>query len=106
MKVTFIETHIFSRSRAQYLSEESFRAFEEWLLENLEAGDLIVGTGGCRKVRWAQPGRGKSGGVRIIYYYKSRNARVFLLMVYPKSLQDNLTVAQKNLLRNIIKQLE
>lgn len=106
MKVTFIETSIFSKARAQHLSDEELRLFELHLLDNPEVGDLIVGSGGCRKVRWKKQGSGKSGGVRIIYYYKTANARVFLLLLYPKNQQDNLSAQQKQALRKLIEQLE
>lgn len=71
-------------------------------MENPEAGALIVGTGGARKVRWAVKGRGKSGGVRVIYYYATAKGVILMLTVYAKSEQDTLTDAQKKSLRTII----
>ena len=105
MQLTFIETSIFSRDRSKYFDDE-FRRFENCLLENPETGDVITGTGGCRKVRWKRQGTGKSGGIRVIYYHISMSHRLYLLLVYAKNQQDNLTDAQKNALYNIIKGLE
>ena len=105
MQLTFIETSIFSRDRSKYFDDDEFNRFESTLLENPEVGDLITGTGGCRKVRWRRQGTGKSGGVRVIYYHLSASNRLYFLLVYPKNQQDNLTDAQKNYLYNIIKGL-
>ena len=105
MQLTFIETSIFSRDRSKYFDDDEFNRFESTLLENPEVGDLITGTGGCRKVRWRRRGTGKSGGVRVIYYHLSASNRLYFLLVYPKNQQDNLTDAQKNYLYNIIKGL-
>ena len=85
--------------------DDEFNRFESALLENPEVGDVITGTGGCRKVRWRRQGTGKSGGVRVIYYHLSASNRLYFLLVYPKNQQDNLTDAQKNALYNIIKGL-
>ena len=106
MQLTFIETSIFSRERSKYFANDEFRRFEDCLLENPETGDVITGTGGCRKVRWKRQGTGKSGGIRVIYYHISTNHRLYLLLVYAKNQQDNLTDAQKNALYNIMKGLE
>ncbi len=62
-------------------------------------GDVIQGTGGLRKVRWPVPGRGKSGGVRVIYFHVAANARVRLLLIYRKGVKDDLTPAEKKTLR-------
>ena len=64
--------------------------FFEWLSSNLEAGDVIPGSGGCRKVRWSRAGSGKRGGVRVIYYLQLSSGEVWLLLVYPKSEQANI----------------
>ena len=93
MQLTFIETSIFSRDRSKYFDDDEFRRFENCLLENPETGDVITGTGGCRKVRWKRQGI-------------STNHRLYLLLVYAKNQQDNLTDAQKNALYNIMKGLE
>lgn len=72
------------------------------LLEQPDRGDLIKGSGGLRKLRWACSGRGKRGGIRIIYYLWQRNT-AFLLFAYPKNRQEDLTPAQAALLGHLIK---
>ncbi len=70
----------------------------ETIARNPQCGDLIQDTGGIRKVRFAAKGRGKSGGVRIVYYYYNASMPVFLLTVFAKSEKDNLTKAEGNAL--------
>ncbi|MDT4860758.1 Toxin HigB-2 [compost metagenome] len=97
----FIETPIFTEDLAELLSDEEYRAFQAHLAENPEAGDLIQGTGGLRKVRWAANGKGKRGGVRVIYYHVTAAFQIRLLLIYRKGIQDNLTEAEKQVLRKI-----
>jgi mRNA-degrading endonuclease RelE of RelBE toxin-antitoxin system len=70
MKATFVELPPFARQRADYMDDEAYRALQNELMQNPEAGDVIEGTGGLRKVRQADPrrGKGKRGGLRVIYY--------------------------------------
>lgn len=68
----FVETSVFTREMKTLLSDDEYKEFQTFLIENPEAGDLIVGTGGCRKVRWSRQGTGKSSGVRAIYYSTTR----------------------------------
>ncbi len=72
---------------------------------NPEVGDLMVGTGGCRKVRIAGRGKGKSGGYRLITFYRAKSGEVFLLTVFSKGERANLTKAECNALADIVKQL-
>ena len=106
MHIQFIETTLFSREREKWLPENEFQAMEAHLLDNPEAGDLIIGTGGCRKLRWKRQGMGKSGGIRVIYYHISQRGKIYLLLAYSKNKQENLSDAQKDALRAIINQLE
>jgi hypothetical protein len=100
--VTVLETAPFIRAVADCLSDEERQAFIDYIARNPEAGDLIQGTGGARKVRWAREGGGKSGGVRMIYYYHDQDAPLILLTVYPKSVKDNLTAGEKEAIRTAI----
>lgn len=77
-------------------------AFINWLAANPEAGDVIPGSGGCRKVRWARAGMGKRGGARVIYFNQLELGEIWLLMVYVKAKFDNLPVSFLNQLREAI----
>lgn len=98
----FIETPTFTRLIKELIPDKGYSHFQHALAQAPESGDLIEGTGGLRKVRIALPGRGKRGGARVIYYYFASASQIVLLLVYPKSTQDNLTADQKKALRTII----
>jgi hypothetical protein len=74
------------------------RELQQELIERPDAGDLIRGAKGLRKLRWALPGRGKSGGARVIYYWRTAAGQIFLLYAYPKNSQADLNAAQRKLL--------
>lgn len=82
--VVFIETPVFTRLVKEALSDEDYGAFQQVLAVRPDAGDLIRGGGGIRKVRWVLPGRGKSGGIRVIYYWRVRADQIYLLFLFPK----------------------
>lgn len=86
----FIETRMFTRLADEYLGDEGLRALQEYLLEHPESGDLIRESGGVRKVRWSLPGRGKRGGIRVIYYLRSRQGEIWLLTLYAKNVKDSI----------------
>lgn len=83
--VIFIETSIFTKLLYTYLSENEYLGLQSYLLVRPEAGDIVPGSGGVRKVRWAAKGRGKRGGVRIIYYWKQSDGEIWLLTLYAKN---------------------
>ena len=101
----FIETPIFTRMVADLLSEDEYRELQNVLVEFPERGDLIKGGGGIRKVRHAAQGRGKSGGVRVIYYWAKAADQIYLLAVYPKSRKDTLSDQETAILRKLVKEL-
>ncbi|EPU3944994.1 type II toxin-antitoxin system RelE/ParE family toxin [Klebsiella michiganensis] len=98
---TFIELQGFSKRRQALLPDDEFRAFQEILINDPEAGDIISGTGGFRKIRWSRPGTGKRGGVRVIYYNVTIKGRIYLALIYPKNEQDELSQEQKKMLRQV-----
>ena len=75
------------------------------LVEDPERGNLIKGGGGIRKLRHAVQGRGKSGGVRAIYYWVNQDHRIYMLVIYPKSKKDDLSDRETAILRNLVKEL-
>ena len=81
----FIETSIFTKLLPNYLPDDEYRSLQWYLLEHPEAGDIIRGSGGIRKVRWSHKGQGKRGGVRVIYYWKKSAYEIWLLNIYSKS---------------------
>jgi mRNA-degrading endonuclease RelE of RelBE toxin-antitoxin system len=87
---TFIETRLFTRLADELLHDEGLAALQEYLIENSEAGDIVPGSGGVRKVRWGTAGRGKRGGLRVIYYLRSKQGQIWLLTLYPKNVADNI----------------
>lgn len=72
----FIETKLFSRLVVEYLTDEDYAKLQRVLIEDPEAGELIPGSGGVRKLRWGGAGRGKRGGIRVIYYARARQGRM------------------------------
>jgi len=86
---TLIESPIFSARWPDYFSEDERGKFAAWLARNPEAGDVVPGSGGVRKVRWSREGQGKRGGVRVIYYNQLGDSLIWLLTIYTKSRQEN-----------------
>jgi len=93
--ITIIEFPAFLSQIGYSISAEERDEFINFIAKNPEAGDIIPGTGGVRKVRWGSKNKGKSGGIRVIYYFYDEQAPVFLLTVYGKNEQENLTAEQK-----------
>ena len=98
----FVETHLFTRRVKELLDDDAFAAFQMYLVEHPEEGDIIEGTGGLRKIRVAAKGHGKRGGARVIYYYFISNARIALLTIFPKNEQRDLTADERKALKRMI----
>jgi len=81
----FIETSTFSKLLPKYLTDDEYRALQSLLMQRPDAGAVIKGSGGVRKVRWALSGSGKRGGVRVIYYWKKSQDELWMLTLYHKS---------------------
>lgn len=92
---TLVPIGTFEEKARKQLGKAGFDEMLEFLAKRPKAGRIIQGTGGLRKVRFARPGKGKSGGARVIYYYHNDTKPILLLLIYAKADQDNLTDAQK-----------
>ena len=88
--MVFIESPIFSRRVAELLDDDDLAALEWALTLHPEAGVLIPGTGGVRKLRWGAEGRGKRGGLRVVYYWRDQQGEIWLLTVYDKHQQEKI----------------
>lgn len=86
----FIETPLFSRIVERYLSDDDYAELQTHLSEHPEAGDVIRASGGVRKLSWATQGRGKRGGVRIIYYLKRAEDQIWMLTVYARNVRETI----------------
>ena len=98
----FIETPIFTEQIRSLLSDEEYCALQHALLLRPEQGPIIKGGGGLRKVRWGARGRGKRGGLRVIYYWHQIDGVFYMIFAYVKSAKDDLTQAQLRQLRRIV----
>jgi hypothetical protein len=87
---TFIETTAFGKALPYYLDDDEYEELQDFMINYPEAGDIITGSGGVRKLRWKRPGMGKRSGVRVIYYLKSRHFEIWLLAIYAKSEQEDV----------------
>ena len=99
----FMETSVFTKEIKHLLPDNEYRMLQTALMLKPDTGDLIRGGGGLRKMRWKLPGRGKRGGLRIIYYWDSPDT-IYMLMPYKKTEQDDLTPEQLKYLRALIKE--
>lgn len=102
--VRFVETPIFTRRLREYLDDEAYRALQIALLLRPEQGPLIQRSGGLRKVRWSTEGRGKRGGIRVIYYWAPAEAAFYMLYLYAKNEQGDLTAEQVRLLGRLVRE--
>ena len=100
----FVRTARYERSSKRLLADDEKQAMERAIADDPEAHPVIPGTGGIRKARWAAKGKGKSGGVRTIYFYFVSDAEIHLLFMYAKNAQSDLTFEQRKTLATHIKE--
>ena len=103
VELIIIETQIFTREINSLLTDDEYRKLQWELILRPKAGDLIPGGSGLRKIRWKIPGKGKRGGLRIIYYFDSPS-RIYMLLPYKKNIEENLTPKQIKILKKLIKE--
>jgi hypothetical protein len=102
----FVQLTPFVAFRKEYWTDEDLRAMQNVLLVTPDAGDLIRGGSGLRKLRWSAQGRGKRGGARVIYYWHVPGDRIYLIYGYVKSRSEGLTAHQLKLLRDLMKDVD
>jgi len=101
--MVFVETSVFTKLLPGYLKDEDYRGLQSHLIKSPDAGAVIRGSGGVRKVRWGAGARGKSGGVRVIYYWVKADDQIFLLTIYGKNEKADLSAAD---LKRVVRLLE
>jgi len=101
--VEFIETTAFTKYVYTYLTDDEYLGLQSFLFKHPEFGKVVPGSGGLRKLRWAIAGKGKSGGVRIIYYFKKKDDEIWLLTIYSKSEIENIPT---HILRKIAEEIK
>jgi hypothetical protein len=98
----FIETTSYTRCISDYLSDEEQSELQNHLIQHPDDGDIIQGTGGIRKIRWGAKGKGKRGGVRILYYWRTAMNHIYFLGIYAKNEATNLTSKEKEYLSKLV----
>jgi hypothetical protein len=98
----FVETTLFTKQLKALFNDDAYREIQAYLIKNPNAGAIIQGGGGIRKLRWSLGEHGKSGGVRLIYYWDVSDEVFFMLFIYPKNKAQNLSKAQLKILRDVV----
>ena len=99
-----VETPVFTRRVLKLLTDDDYRLLQHELVARPDVGNIIRGSGGLRKVRWAATGRGKRGGVRVIYYWAVDREIILMLLIYGKNEQDDLTAEQLRMLKGLVEE--
>jgi hypothetical protein len=102
--MVFVESSLFTEYRPSYLNDEDYRALQVFLIQQPEAGDIIQGTSGLRKLRWNLGSKGKRGGIRIIYYFEIKKGRIYLMTLYAKNEMADLSEKEKKLLKQLLQE--
>jgi mRNA-degrading endonuclease RelE of RelBE toxin-antitoxin system len=104
--MVFVETSLFSKLLGDYLTDDQYRGLQAHLIERPDAGPISKESSGVRKVRWRAGGKGKSGGVRVIYYWVRDDAQIFLITIYGKSEKEDLSSADLKRIVRLVKELK
>jgi len=97
-----IETPVFTKRLKTLLSDKDYRLLQNEIMLNPEKGKIIRGSGGLRKIRWSITGKGKSGGIRTIYYWVKAKEIILMLLIYSKNEQDDLSSKQLKILKSLV----
>ena len=101
----FFETSAFTRRIVEIMEDEEYRLLQLVLMKKPEAGAIVPGAGGMRKIRWGIPGRGKRGGARVVYYWHAGDEQFFMLLAYTKNERDDMTPDQMKALRRQVREV-
>ena len=101
-EMVIVETSVFTKQVQKLLTDEEYAALQADLVRRPDAGVVIPGSGGLRKLRWGLAGRGKRSGGRVIYFWAVTQDRLLMLLIYPKNVQDDLTPEQLRMLRRVV----
>jgi mRNA-degrading endonuclease RelE of RelBE toxin-antitoxin system len=101
--VVFIESHGFTKLLPDYLSEDEYLALQLYLVKHPDSGEIVRGSGGVRKMRWAMSGKGKRSGLRIIYYWKNSESEIWLLTLYAKNEAETIPA---HILKQIAREID
>jgi hypothetical protein len=104
--MVFVETPVFTGLLSAALADRDYAEFQVFLADKPDAGSLIVGGGGIRKVRWRLPGSGKRGGLRVIYYWRTTHDQIYLLYLFAKNARSDLTREQVKQLASLARELK
>src|SRR6266436_2031628 len=105
-KVTFIEQPVFTRLLFELVDDDVYRKFQSELAANPEKGPVVKGSGGLRKVRLALPGRGKSGGARVLYLWFPRHETIVFYVVYTKGEMENVPAAEMKAIKHEVQRIK
>ena len=100
--MVFIETALFTKCLQDYLNDGEYCELQSFLIEQPDAGDLIQGTGGLRKLRWSSNNKGKRGGIRVIYYWQVLEDQIYLFTLYAKNEISDLSEKEKKALKKML----
>ena len=103
--ITVAELPSFTKQATKLLSKDEINDLINYLAANPEAGDMLEGTGGIRKIRWTRSGMGKSGGARVIYFYYNDHHPLLLIEIFAKNVKENLDKAERNQLAKLTEML-
>jgi hypothetical protein len=100
--MVFIEALLFTRYLPDYLEDDEYRELQNFLMRQPDAGDLIQGTGGLRKLRWSLDNKGKRGGIRVIYYWHVGDDQIYFFTLFGKNETSDLSAKEKKALKQML----
>ncbi len=104
--MVFVETSLFTRIIRKIMSDDEYAVLQAFLMAHPDAGEIIRGSGGIRKLRWAAQGKGKSGGARVIYYWATGKDHIYFLTAYTKGERENIDAATLKQMSKLVESLK